>query len=180
MSGITVGKELKNIRQKRGLTLDEASALTGVSKPMLGQIERGQSSPTINTLWKIATGLKLPLSSLLREQESGFAAANPSAENMISEEGGAMRAYTLFPFDPLRSFEAFYIEFDAGCRHRSEGHCDNVEETVFVISGRLDVTVNGHTVTLSANEAARFPAGTEHIYANPYDEPCRVYNTIFY
>ena len=178
MQGITVGKELKSIRQQRGLTLDEAAALTGVSKPMLGQIERGQSSPTINTLWKIATGLKLPLSALLREQEGGFAAVRPS--DMIPEENGAMRAYTLFPFDPLRSFEAFYIEFDAGCTHCSEGHCDNVEETVFVISGRLDVTANGQTVTLSANEAARFPAGSEHIYANPYDEPCRVYNTIFY
>ena len=180
MQGITVGKELKSIRQQRGLTLDEAAVLTGVSKPMLGQIERGQSSPTINTLWKIATGLKLPLSALLREQEGGFSAARPSADRMISEEDGAMRAYTLFPFDPLRSFEAFYIEFDAGCTHCSEGHCDNVEETVFVISGRLDITVNGQTVTLSANEAARFPAGSEHIYANPYDEPCRVYNTIFY
>lgn len=180
MQRITIGKELKSIRQQRGLTLDEAAALTGVSKPMLGQIERGQSSPTINTLWKIAAGLKLPLSTLLREQEDRFAAASPSADRMISEENGAMRAYTLFPFDPLRSFEAFYIEFDAGCTHCSEGHCDNVEETVFVISGRLDITANGQSVTLSANEAARFPAGSEHIYANPYDEPCCVYNTIFY
>lgn len=180
MQSITVGKELKRIRHKRGLTLDEAAELTGVSKPMLGQIERGRSSPTINTLWKIATGLKLPLSTLLREQEGGFAAARPSAEDMISEENGAMRAYTLFPFDPVRSFESFYIEFDAGCMHCSEGHCDNVEETVFVISGRLDITANGQTVTLSVNEAARFSAGAEHIYANPYDEPCRVYNTIFY
>lgn len=175
-----IGKELKSIRQSRGLTLDETAELTGVSKPMLGQIERGRSSPTINTLWKIATGLKIPLSSLMREQESGFASARPSPEDMISEESGAMRAYTLFPFDPLRSFEAFYIEFDAGCVHCSEGHCDNVEETVFVISGRLDVTANGQTATLSATEAARFPADAEHIYANPYGELCRVYNTIFY
>ncbi len=180
MQNITVGKELKSIRLKRGLTLDDAAALTGVSKPMLGQIERGQSSPTINTLWKIATGLKLPLSTLLREQEDGFAAVRPSETEMISEENGTMRAYTLFPFDPLRSFEAFYIEFDVGCRHCSEGHCDNVEETVFVISGRLDITVNGQTATLSANEAVRFPAGAGHIYANPYGELCCVYNTIFY
>ena len=66
MQSLTVGRELKSIRQSRGLTLDELAEMTGVSKPMLGQIERGQSSPTINTLWKIATGLKAPLSSAAR------------------------------------------------------------------------------------------------------------------
>ena len=72
MQSLTVGRELKSIRQSRGLTLDELAEMTGVSKPMLGQIERGQSSPTINTLWKIATGLKAPLSSLLRERGGEF------------------------------------------------------------------------------------------------------------
>lgn len=64
---LNIGKHLKNIRQNRELSLDEAAEMTGVSKPMLGQIERGQSSPTITTLWKIATGLKVPLSSFLQE-----------------------------------------------------------------------------------------------------------------
>ena len=178
MQSLTVGKELKSIRLSRGLTLDELSGLTGVSKPMLGQIERGQSSPTISTLWKIATGLKAPLSSLLRERESGFVTASPS--EMISEENGSMRAYTLFPFDPIRSFEAFVIEFDAGCIHRSDAHAENVEETVFIISGKLDITANGHTETLSEGQAARFRADALHVYANPYGGPCRIYNTIFY
>lgn len=178
MHSLTVGRELKSIRQSRGLTLDELAALTGVSKPMLGQIERGQSSPTINTLWKIATGLKAPLSLLLRERGGGFVTVSPS--DMISEENGSMRAYTLFPFDPIRSFEAFVIEFDAGCVHRSDAHAENVEETVFVIRGRLDVTANGHTETLSEGQAARFRADTPHVYANPYGEMCRIYNTIFY
>ena len=57
MESFNIGKHLKNIRQNRELSLDEAAEMTGVSKPMLGQVERGQSSPTITTLWKIATGL---------------------------------------------------------------------------------------------------------------------------
>lgn len=50
---LKIGERLKEIRNTRQLTLDDVSELTGVSKPMLGQIERGQSSPTINILWKI-------------------------------------------------------------------------------------------------------------------------------
>lgn len=39
-----------------------------------------------------------------------------------------MRAYTLFPYDTIRSAEIFHIEFDAGCKHISEKHNDGVEE----------------------------------------------------
>ena len=56
---LKIGERLKEIRNTRQLTLDDVAELTGVSKPMLGQIERGQSSPTINILWKISTGLKM-------------------------------------------------------------------------------------------------------------------------
>ena len=79
-----VGKRLKSIRLEKQLSLDEVSKLTDVSKPMLGQIERGQSSPTITTLWKIAVGLKIPLSSLLEEKEKEMAEA---AERQAAAEG---------------------------------------------------------------------------------------------
>ena len=64
-----IGLVLKEVRFKRGLTLDEASKLTGVSKAMLGQIERGESVPTISTLWKISTGLKLSFSEFLSSKK---------------------------------------------------------------------------------------------------------------
>ena len=54
MDNLNIGKKLKIARQSRNMTLDELAEVTGVSKPMLGQIERGQSSPTVTTLWKIA------------------------------------------------------------------------------------------------------------------------------
>ena len=56
---LTIGERLKEIRNTRQLTLDDVAELTGISNPMLGQIERGQSSPIINILWKISTGLKI-------------------------------------------------------------------------------------------------------------------------
>ncbi|HSU80106.1 MAG TPA: helix-turn-helix transcriptional regulator, partial [Candidatus Angelobacter sp.] len=53
-----IGQRLKHIRVTKGLSLDRVAELTGVSKPMLGQIERAQSNPTVSTLWKIAEGLR--------------------------------------------------------------------------------------------------------------------------
>ena len=68
MSGI-IAENLKRIRKENKWSLDTVSDMTGVSKSMLGQIERGESSPTISTLWKIATGLHISFTGLLEQSE---------------------------------------------------------------------------------------------------------------
>lgn len=179
-----IGEQLKKIRTGRALTLEEAAKLTGVSKPMLGQIERGQSMPTITTLWKIATGLKVPLSSFLEEPRADFAVADVSDEAVkkavICEDQGRMRAYPLFAYDPVRSVEIFQIDFDAGCSHASEKHSDGVEEYLLVTAGRLQLVLGGREVVLGEGQAVRFRADASHTYRNPFDRPCSVYNIIFY
>ncbi len=180
MVNIDIGEQLKSIRKRRNMTLDDVAALTGVSKPMLGQIERGQSSPTVNTLWKISTGLKIPFSSFMKKKEVKYDIVDYKEQDMVLEENGSMRAYTIFAFDPVQSNEAFYIEFDAGCRHHSDKHNDGVEEYIFVIHGKLDMLLNGTKVTLNEKQAICFEANIPHSYLNPYEEMCSIYNTISY
>lgn len=183
---ITIGERLKAIRTSRNLTLDDAAKLTDVSKPMLGQIERGQSSPTITTLWKIATGLKVPLSSFLEEQKAEYSVVDWQSKDAIVEENGGMRAYPLFPYNPIQNMEIFYIEFDAhtefdaGCHHPSEKHLDGVEEYIFVVQGKLELIIDTKTVVLQEKQAIRFCANVFHAYNNPYENQCNVYNMIFY
>ncbi|MCM1277177.1 MAG: helix-turn-helix domain-containing protein [Lachnospiraceae bacterium] len=162
------------------MSLDELSALTEVSKPMLGQIERGRSVPTVTTLWKIATGLKKPLSYFLEDQQAEYSVVSPNKENVILGDGGKMRAYPLFAYDPIRSVETFYIEFDAGCRHCSEKHTDGVEEHIFVLSGELQIVLGEKTINVGELQAVRFQADIPHIYQNLSESECAVYNTIFY
>ena len=57
---LVISMNLKHIREERKLSLDKVAKMTGVSKSMLGQIERGDSNPTIATVWKIANGLTGP------------------------------------------------------------------------------------------------------------------------
>ncbi|MDE7200750.1 MAG: XRE family transcriptional regulator [Lachnospiraceae bacterium] len=177
---LKIGMRLKEIRNTRQLTLDDVAELTGVSKPMLGQIERGQSSPTINILWKISTGLKIPLSFFCKQQEAEYMVAGLDRKDVITEENGAMRAYPLFPFDPVRNVEVFYIEFDAGVRHSSLPHVAEVEEYVFLVQGRLKMEIGGREVLLQEKQSIRFGADISHAYHNDLDKPCAVYNVIFY
>ena len=177
---LKIGERLKEIRNTRQLTLDDVAGLTGVSKPMLGQIERGQSSPTINILWKISTGLKIPLSFFCKQQEAEYMVVGLSGKDMITEENGKMRAYPLFPFDPVRNVEVFYIEFDAGVRHESLAHVEGVEEYIFLVHGTLKMEIGGKKVLLQEKQSIRFEADISHAYHNVSDKACAVYNVIFY
>lgn len=177
---LKIGERLKEIRKSRQLTLDDVAELTGVSKPMLGQIERGQSSPTINTLWKISTGLKIPLSFFCKQQEAEYTIASLEKNQRITEENGGMRAYPLFPFDPVRNVEVFFIEFDAGIRHDSLPHVEGVEEYIFPIQGTLKMVIGGKEVFLKEKESIRFRADIPHAYHNISNKVCSVYNMIFY
>ena len=177
---LKIGERLKEIRNTRQLTLDDVAELTGVSKPMLGQIERGQSSPTINILWKISTGLKIPLSFFCKQEEAEYMVAALGEKNMITEENGGMRAYPLFPFDPVRNVEAFYIELDAGVCHESLPHVAGVEEYVFLVHGTLKIVISGKEVLLQEKQSIRFGADISHGYYNVSDKSCAAYNVIFY
>ena len=177
---LKIGERLKEIRNTRQLTLDDVAELTGVSKPMLGQIERGQSSPTINILWKISTGLKIPLSFFCKQEEGKYTIAGLGEKDVIMEEDGGMRAYPLFPFDPVRNVEVFYIEFDAGVNHESLPHVTGVEEYIFLVHGTLKMVIGGKEVLLQEKQSIRFGADTSHAYHNISDKSCAAYNVIFY
>ena len=63
MNQIVAGN-IRRLRKEKKLTMEELAKLSGVSKSMLAQIERGDGNPTISTLWKISNGMKVPFDAL--------------------------------------------------------------------------------------------------------------------
>ena len=177
---LRIGERLKEIRNVRQLTLDDVAKITGVSKPMLGQIERGQSSPTINTLWKISMGLKIPLSFFCTQEEAYFQVVGLEDIEGITEENGGMKAYPMFPFDPARNVEVFFVELDAQVIHPSEPQRRGVEKYIFVMDGTLKVRIGEEEIILTSKQSMRFRADVEHAYCNFSDEHCTFYDMIFY
>ena len=74
-----VAENIKQIRNEKKLTLDAAAELTGVSRSMLAQIEKGDVNPTITVLWKIAVGYKLSFTSLLEKKVKKYLSSNAPA-----------------------------------------------------------------------------------------------------
>jgi transcriptional regulator with XRE-family HTH domain len=165
-----IGTILKQIRLERALTLEETSNLTGVSKAMLGQIERGKSNPTISVLWKIATGLKVSFSELLKPQDETHNVIEINNLKPVFESDGKMILHDVFPYDPITGFEYFYISILPGGLHTSTPHMKSTEEHIVVTKGRLRLKVSGQTYDMKAPSAIRFKSNQTHSYENPFDE----------
>jgi transcriptional regulator with XRE-family HTH domain len=175
-----IGKNIHRIRKERNLSLDKVAEITGVSKAMLGQIERGESNPTVTTLWKIANGFHVSFSSLIEEEVPPVSVINVASINPLEEEEGEYRVYPLFPFDSSKRFEIFSIHLEPGCTHESEAHHKGVEEYVIVSQGELDIILNQISYNVEQGNAIHFVADQPHIYRNPTSFPAHYTILIYY
>lgn len=151
--------KLRDVRAASGLSLSKAADLTGVSKAMLGQIERGESSPTIATLWKIAKGFQLPLSALIGTSDP----RQPGLFRTVTFPG-SLKVKIVFPFDPALGAETFHVDLSPHQSHISPAHAAGVTEEVFVLHGTMEVLRDGDWVPLQAGQGLRFAADLPHGY----------------
>ena len=161
-----IGQKLKKLRLENQLSLDQLSSRCSVSKPMLAQIERGASNPTVNTLWKIANGLGVSFTAFIDEEQPLIKKVNRNEIEPLIEESGKMKVVPLFPMEPGKSFETFYIELEPGCNYNSNPHPEGVEEYLFVEEGKMTLEVDTHSYTISTGESLRFTANYPHGYRN--------------
>lgn len=177
---LIIGNKLKNIRNKRNLSLDEVAKLTGVSKAMLGQIERGQSNPTVSTLWKISTGLKVCFSLFIDESQYDLKVVDQNDISPIIEDNNRMKLYPIFPFDANKGFEIFTIELEPDCNHISTPHNDGVEEYIIVTEGKIEINIDDKKFILQKGNSIRFMANKPHTYKNINQDRSVFQNIILY
>lgn len=175
-----IATRLRGLRKARSWSLDRAAQATGVSKAMLGQIERGESSPTVSTLWKIASGFSVSFSSLFAPPGSGVE-EGPAGETRWGRDAAGMQARVLFPFDPLLGFEMFEIELAPGAVSESSPHAEGVVEHIVVVEGILGLTLEGEEEQrLAPGTGLRFHADRHHVMRNLGEGPLRFHDVIHY
>lgn len=167
-----IARRLKGFREENGLSLDAAARATSVSKAMLGQIERMESTPTIATLWKIASGLDISFSSF-------FAVGSaPAPEDAPFPDDPDMRVRIVFPFDPATGLEMFEVVLANGHHQISPPHRHGVVEHVVVLRGRMEVRFEGRWHELAEGDAVKFHADVGHEYRT--DGEAAFHNVIRY
>ena len=177
---LIMANNLKMIRKEKKLSLDKVARLTGISKSMLGQIERKETNPTITTVWKIANGLKISFTSLIKEKENTTQVISKEHINPLIEDDNRFRLYPIFPFNENTSFEIYIVELEPGAILEAEGHGRGALEYITVFEGCLTIQVDDKKYELPQGNAIKFDANKPHIYENRSESLAILNMTIYY
>lgn len=176
-----VGSNLRRLRTKRGLSLERLARASGVSRAMLGQIELGKSTPTINVVWKVARALGVPFSALITDPGAGRPTVmRASTARVLKSRDGAFVSRALFPFDEPRDVEFYELSLAPASVERADAHPPGTRENLVVVEGLLGMVIGGSRHRVGAGDAILFEADVPHEYWNDGDGTLRMYLVMTY
>jgi XRE family transcriptional regulator, regulator of sulfur utilization len=160
-----VGRVIRAHRAAQGMSLGDLARASGLSKTILARIEAGGGNPSLETLWRISRGLRVPLGEILGKDEGPRVRVirHGAGEELHADSG--MSAWLLHADGRERRTEVFELRFDAGVEQRAEPHLPGTEELIVCTRGRMRVGPAGEEVELDAGDAVWFAADVAHGYA---------------
>ncbi|MEY8377860.1 XRE family transcriptional regulator [Lachnospiraceae bacterium 56-18] len=161
-----IAGNLRDIRKRKELSLEQVSSLTSISKSMLSQLERGEVNPTISTVYKLSLGLKVPVTAFTADKPKPFSMTGKSVVTPLIGDEGKYRLYPVFEFRERQDFEIFDLEFDEGGRMQGNRQMSGTREFITVYSGELTLIFNGREYVLKAGDSASYNAFDEYVYKN--------------
>jgi len=173
---------LRRLRVKRGLSLERLARASGVSRAMLGQIELGQSIPTINLLWKISRGLEVPFSALVSAATARAATVlRAKGAKLLTSADGAFTSRALAPVNgSARSVEFYELRLAARSVEDAEPHAPGTTENLVVARGTVNIGVGKSRHELKLGDSITFDADVGHSYENTSDEEAVMYLVMTY
>ena len=167
----TIGPRIKALREGGGLSLRDLAQRTGVSAPMLSQVERGETSPTLAVAARIASGLDLSLSQLLRLEEGGAVSVVRARDAKPSAARGGHRSEVLTPPLPGQRAElsrhALAEGASTGGLEDPPLHEPGAREIAHVEQGQVTLVIDGGRYDLHAGDTVTFDADLSHHFENP-------------
>jgi XRE family transcriptional regulator, regulator of sulfur utilization len=172
LSSAVIGARVKALREAAGLSLRDLSERSGVSAPMLSQVERGETSPTLTVAARIAAGLDLRLSQFLRLDEGGAVTVVRAAQR---QRGGSKRRG--HSFEVLTSSQpgqraelSRHVLASGGATGAPDDppmHEPGSRETALVERGSLVLVCDGQRYELGEGDCVTFDADLAHHFENP-------------
>jgi transcriptional regulator with XRE-family HTH domain len=171
MERVDVGPRVRALREAMDLSLRDLADRCGVSAPMLSQVERGETSPTLAVAAKIAAGLELTLSQLLRLDEGDGVTIVRTDARLAGGRGNGHRHEVLTPQLPGQraevSLHTLAPKAATGGPDDPPMHEPGSRETAVVLSGRMTLVCDGVAHQLSEGDAVTFDADLPHHFENP-------------
>jgi transcriptional regulator with XRE-family HTH domain/quercetin dioxygenase-like cupin family protein len=206
---LEIGARVTACRVQRGMKVSELARRIGVSPSMVSQIERGQSRPSVSTLFGLAEALDVPVDAFFRDSEPPPRAVGPvssdrrgplgnleafrdasrpaggdrhvvrRAERAAIDIEGGVRWERLTPAT-LAELDFLELVYAPGAESHPALYRHPGTEMVLVLSGTLDIVVGFERHRLEPGDSICFPSSTPHRYANPGDETARAVTVLLH
>lgn len=165
---VALGDRVKELRAKKGWTLERLSAACGVSRSMLSQIERNEVNPTVAVALRIAEAFGIALGNLVDTPGATAAIevirADDRRYHLRTEGDGRIR--TLSPLHLEKEVECYEIRLRARGVLKSAPHFAGTREILAVQQGVVRVTSGGESCELQPGDSAHYPADVAHAIEN--------------
>jgi transcriptional regulator with XRE-family HTH domain len=173
---VAIGARVRALREGSSLSLRELAQRSGVSAPMLSQVERGETSPTLTVAARIAAGLELRLSQLLRLDEDGAVTIVRATQRQRG--GNARRGHRFEVLTSTAPGQRAELSRHTLAPGGATGAADDPpmhepgsRETALIESGAVVLVCDGERHRLGAGDCVTFDADLPHHFENPTEEP---------
>ena len=173
-----IGARVKSLREASSLSLRDLADRSGVSAPMLSQVERGETSPTLSVASRIAAGLDLRLSQLLRLDEDGAVTVTHPGER---RHGGSARGHRFEVLTADRPGQRSELSRHTLAPKAATGgpgdppmHEPGSRETALIEHGSVVLVCDGRRYELAAGDCVTFDADLPHHFENPGPDEARL------
>ena len=170
-----VGENIKRIRKSKKLSMERLAAESGVSRSMLGQIERGEANPSVGIIGKLAMALKVPAELLLENDSFETLAVFPEVATKPRRlDAGKVVVRENFPYDEVTRLESVFLDLYISGRYEPEPSVPGCICHATQISGTVALTAEGQEFRLLERDAVRFAADRPYTFSNMTNSTARL------
>jgi len=170
-----VAENLKRVRKTKKMSMERLAAEAGVSRSMLGQIERGEANPSVAIIGKLAAALKVPADILLENDSfESFEQFPEVATKPVRLDGGKAVLRPNFPYDEVTRLESFFLDLYITARYAPEPSVPGCICHATMMSGTVNLQAESQSVRMIERDAVRFAADQPYYFENMTNSTARL------
>jgi transcriptional regulator with XRE-family HTH domain len=159
-----IGEAIRTLRRQRGLTLSDVASAAGLSVAFLSQIERGLAVPSLLSVYSLSDALSISARYFLGGEDTKFAVFRASQRSGAVPARGEPRVARLSMERPQQKINMATVTLNPGYDSGTISHAG--EKVIFVVSGRVEITLDEETFRLGPSDSTHFRATLVHRVRN--------------
>lgn len=163
-----LGKTINRLRRAYKYSLGDLSEQSGVAKSIISQIEKNETNPTLNTVYKLARALNSPIEDILRSDDAPalIEKLGPSGTPLLVSDDGLCKLRIIGWIKTIELVQWYFLEAEPGGVLDSDPHPAGSIENLTVTEGEVMITVGEEEFRLAAGETARYAGDQPHRITN--------------